>query len=80
MKTTESDILRKAEGTIARATGGRASWDCSALRDTAIRALSGNEYRPGGSDSPEDYDAKAEAFRTIARRTSPKWVNYFRSL
>ena len=80
MKTTESNIIRKAEGTLARATGGRASWDSSALRDTAIRALAGYEYRPGGSDSPEDYAAKAEAFRTIARRTSPKWVNYFRCL
>lgn len=80
MKSTESNILRKAEGTIARATGGRASWDPGALRETAIRALSGNEYRPGGSDSPEEYGAKAEAFRTIARRTSPKWVKYFRSL
>ena len=73
------NTLHKAEGTIAKSTGGRKTWDASALREFAIRALKGEEYRPSGSDSPEEYRAKARAFKTIADRTSDSQRAYFLS-
>lgn len=61
--------LRRAEGTIARASGGRKSWDPSALRETALSAMRGDLPRCSGM-SPGETRRMAEAFRIIQARTS----------
>ena len=70
MTTSFKNAIRKAEGTIARASGGRRSWDSIALRETALSALRGEKSPCGGSMSPEECDRMMSAFRVIADRTS----------
>ena len=70
MSTSFKNALRKAEGTIARASGGRRSWDSIALCETALSAMRGEKAPCGGSMSPEECDRMMSAFRVIADRTS----------
>jgi hypothetical protein len=70
MTTSFKNAIRKAEGTIARASGGRRSWDEIALCETALSALRGEKAPCGGSMSPEECDRMMSAFRVIVDRTS----------
>jgi hypothetical protein len=70
MTKSFKNAINRAEGTIARASGGRRSWDSIALCETALSALRGEKAPCGGSMSPEECDRMMSAFRVIADRTS----------
>lgn len=67
-KSFRNQLIR-AEGTIARATGGRKSWDFVALRETALSAMRGSPC-PHGDMSPGEYRRMSDAFHKIKQRTS----------